>query len=157
MQIEILEEKLKLAESELQAATERAENAEKELDTLKAPPIPPPPPPPPLLLTSSPTPASSIRLKTVLNLNSTTKKENPVEDMEKLLGIDQNTPKKQPYIPPAGKLFSFVNHYHALHFLRIWNHLRSVSITGNVFQIYAGKNIFNLFEDILHEVVLNLR
>ncbi|XP_044743420.1 shootin-1 [Chrysoperla carnea] len=101
MQIEILEEKLKLAESELQAATERAENAEKELDTLKAPPIPPPPPPPPLLLTSSPTPASSIRLKTVLNLNSTPKKENPVEDMEKLLGIDQNTPKKQPYIPPA--------------------------------------------------------
>lgn len=44
-QTEILEERLKLVESELQAALERAEKAE---EKLKSPPAPPPPPPPPL-------------------------------------------------------------------------------------------------------------
>ncbi|XP_057667489.1 shootin-1 isoform X1 [Diorhabda carinulata] len=45
-QIEVLEEQLKLVESELQAAKERADRAE---EKLKAPPAPPPPPPPPML------------------------------------------------------------------------------------------------------------
>lgn len=50
-QIEILEERLKLVECELQSATERAEQAELKLkdaeEKLQAPPAPPPPPPPP--------------------------------------------------------------------------------------------------------------
>lgn len=48
-QIEILEERLKLVESELQAANERADRAEEQLKAPPAPPPPPPPPPPPLL------------------------------------------------------------------------------------------------------------
>lgn len=45
-QLEILEERLKLVESELQSAIERAERAE---EKLRAPPPPPPPPPPPMM------------------------------------------------------------------------------------------------------------
>ncbi|VEN40865.1 unnamed protein product [Callosobruchus maculatus] len=44
-QVEILEERLRLAESELAAAQKRAEEAE---ERLRCPPPPPPPPPPPM-------------------------------------------------------------------------------------------------------------
>lgn len=47
--VEILEERLKLVEAELQAAIQRAEKAEEKLKSPPAPPPPPPPPPPPLL------------------------------------------------------------------------------------------------------------
>lgn len=47
-QVEILEERLKLVETELQDALKRAEKAEKSLQAAPppAPPLPPPPPPP---------------------------------------------------------------------------------------------------------------
>ncbi|XP_018332712.1 shootin-1 [Agrilus planipennis] len=52
---EILEERLKLVESDLQAALERAEKAEMTLKTVPpAPPLPPPPPPPPPLPSLAP-------------------------------------------------------------------------------------------------------
>lgn len=101
-QLEIVEEKLKICESELEAAVKRAERAETECEDLKKPPIPPPPPPPPSALFDSSLNLTPVRLKTVLSLNNMDKKrENAVEDMEKLLGLDQCV--KKPFASPAGK------------------------------------------------------
>lgn len=60
-QVEVLEERLKLVESELNTALQRAEQAEEALKAPPAPP-PPPPPPPPLLLPKEP-PVVPLRVK----------------------------------------------------------------------------------------------
>lgn len=68
-QVEVLEERLKLVESELQTALERAEKAEKALDEgskIPQPPPPPPaplPPPPPPLPFAGPPPVVPLRVK----------------------------------------------------------------------------------------------
>ncbi|KAK9880028.1 hypothetical protein WA026_008545 [Henosepilachna vigintioctopunctata] len=89
-QIEVLEEKLKLVECELQTATERAERAEKEVDELKKTPIAPPPPPPPLPVLPSEPPVVPLRVKRRSRINlveSTEVKPSDVDDtMTKKVG-----------------------------------------------------------------------
>lgn len=116
VEFEIVEEKLKLAESELELVLQRAEKAEKSMEDLEdvvqclkqkigeleekvsksafSPPLPPPlpPPPPPLPPAISMTGQSSIKLlvKERLITDCTA-----VSDMENMLGI---TPKKTPAV-----------------------------------------------------------
>lgn len=82
-QTEILEERLKLIEAELQDALQRAEKAEKAL----APPAPPlPPPPPPLLAdfaTTPPPPSVPLRTKKLSRSN--------VPEIAATLGVQQET------------------------------------------------------------------
>lgn len=60
-QVELLEERLKLVESELQEALEQAEKAE---EALKKPSVPaPPPPPPPPQFTKGEPPVVPLRVK----------------------------------------------------------------------------------------------
>ncbi|CAH1100515.1 unnamed protein product [Psylliodes chrysocephalus] len=73
VQIKVLEERLKLVESEFQAAYERVSRAE---DRLKAPSIPPPPPLPPML---PPTPC--IRRS---------KNRVALSDLAKCIGVEEN-------------------------------------------------------------------
>lgn len=81
---EILEERLKLVESELQDALDRAEKAEKTLAAPPiAPPLPPPPPPPPML--SAP-PCAPVRVKKLSRSN--------VPEIAQALGV-QETPTNE--------------------------------------------------------------
>lgn len=80
-QTEILEERLKLVEAELQDALQRAEKAEKALQA--PPPAPPLPPPPPPLLTDIATPPSApLRMK---KLSRTT-----VPEIAATLGVQES-------------------------------------------------------------------
>lgn len=114
VEFEIVEEKLKLAESELDMATQRAERAEKSIEDLenvvqslkakmgemeeklsRPPPPPlPPPPPPPMFANGA---QSSIKLLTKEKMNS---ERDAVADMENMLGIAKKTPTvtQQPVI-----------------------------------------------------------
>lgn len=86
--VEILEERLKLVEAELQEAIARAEAAE---EKLKAPPLPPPPPPPPppLLPLNTP-PVVPLRRR---------RSRATVEDLAKTIGVQESTPEKKPAAP----------------------------------------------------------
>ncbi|XP_017881052.1 shootin-1 [Ceratina calcarata] len=109
VEFEIVEEKLKLAESEFEVVMQRAERAEKSVETLEGvvqtlkakiseleeklsgppPPVslpPPPPPPPPMFNNCG---QSSIKLLTKEKMNS---ERNAVTDMENMLGITKKTP-----------------------------------------------------------------
>lgn len=106
-QLELLEEKLRLAESELQCALQRAEQAEKrssqliskvneledELEAKLRPPPPPPPPlPPPLPLPPAMAPklqcATPVRRNSFCSATDTgSETGNPVLDMANMLGI----------------------------------------------------------------------
>lgn len=89
-QVEVLEERVKLIEAELQQAIERAEKAE---EALKAPPAPPPPPPPPLLPPpSSQPPVVPLRVKRRSRVN--------VLELAEQIGV-QDSPEKKPSVPPA--------------------------------------------------------
>ncbi|XP_028129325.1 shootin-1 [Diabrotica virgifera virgifera] len=96
-QIEVLEERLKLVESELQTATERAERAE---EKLKAPPAPPPPPPPPLppmlpplSLPASDPPAVPLRRR---------RSKVALSDLAESIGVQENTQSdKKPAAAPG--------------------------------------------------------
>lgn len=104
VEFEIIEEKLKLAESELEVVLQRAERAEitvEELENVvqclkekvseleekvsKPPPPPLPPPPPPISMAAQ----SSIKLLTKEKLTS---QRTAVSDMENILGITKKTP-----------------------------------------------------------------
>ncbi|KAJ3643735.1 hypothetical protein Zmor_026427 [Zophobas morio] len=78
-QVEVLEERLKLAESELQEALERADKAE---EALKRPPAPPPPPPP-LLINSEP-PTVPLRVKRRSKTN--------IADLADAIGVKDKEP-----------------------------------------------------------------
>lgn len=82
-QVEVLEERLKLAESELQEALERAEKAE---EALKRPPAPPPPPPP-CLLNEPPTVPLRVKRRSKVNIADLADvigvKESPIPDCKK--------------------------------------------------------------------------
>ncbi|XP_067006993.2 shootin-1 [Anabrus simplex] len=112
-QIELLEEKLKLSESELQCALQRAERAETqsnelntrvsqledELQTLKCPPPPPPPPlPPPPAVGNFSTPIIKKKLTTVIDSSRVVEDDatvaNPVLDMANMLGIPRKPTSK---------------------------------------------------------------
>lgn len=67
-QVELLEERLKLAESELQEALERAEKAEEALKKPTAPPAPPPPPPPPFILGEPPVVPLRVKRRSRVNI-----------------------------------------------------------------------------------------
>ncbi|XP_050304369.1 shootin-1 [Anthonomus grandis grandis] len=85
--VEILEERLKLVESELQEALNRADVAEQKL---KAPPAPPPPPPPPLMPLDQP-PMVPLRRR---------RSRATVEDLAKTIGIQHDgTVEKKPVAP----------------------------------------------------------
>ncbi|OAD62234.1 hypothetical protein WN48_06875 [Eufriesea mexicana] len=105
VEFEIVEEKLKLAELELEVVTQRAERAEKLVETLEGvvqtlkakiseleeklsrpPPPPLPPPPPPMFNNGG---QSSIKLLTKEKMNS---ERNAVTDMENMLGITKKAP-----------------------------------------------------------------
>lgn len=80
-QTEILEERLKLVEAELQDALDRAEKAEKALQPPPpppAPPLPPPPPPPPSF--DNP-PSAPVRVKKLSRTN--------VPDIAAALGVQE--------------------------------------------------------------------
>ncbi|KAL0109711.1 hypothetical protein PUN28_014620 [Cardiocondyla obscurior] len=117
VEFEIVEEKLKLAESELEVVVHRAERAEKSVEELESvvnslkrkigeleekvskplpPPLPPPPPPPPMLMNGQ----SSIKLLTKERLTSA------VSDMENMLGI---TPKKAPAVAQQPAIDDIIN------------------------------------------------
>lgn len=86
--VEILEERLKLVEAELQQAISRAEAAE---EKLKAPPLPPPPPPPPLpLVPLSQPPVVPLRRR---------RSRATVEDLAKTIGVPDTSPEKKPAAP----------------------------------------------------------
>lgn len=116
LEFEIVEEKLKLAESELDMVVERAERAEKSVKELEevvrsmeekiaelknppavpvAPPAPPPPPPLPPKLPSG-NALASIKLATRERFNSAGNNCTAVSDMENMLGIN---PKKTVAVP----------------------------------------------------------
>ncbi|KAF7276820.1 hypothetical protein GWI33_008894, partial [Rhynchophorus ferrugineus] len=82
--MEILEERLKLVETELQAAIARAEAAE---EKLKAPPVapPPPPPPPPPLIAADTPPVVPLRRR---------RSRATVEDLAKTIGVAESNEKK---------------------------------------------------------------
>lgn len=127
VEFEIVEEKLKLAESELELVLQRAEKAEKSMEDLEdvvqclkqkigeleekvsksafSPPLPPPlpPPPPPLPPAISMTGQSSIKLlvKERLITDCTA-----VSDMENMLGI---TPKKTPAVAQQPAINDIIN------------------------------------------------
>lgn len=113
VEFEIVEEKLKLAESELDVMQKRAERAERTVDNLEdvvrtmkgkildleekiarptqsmLPSLPPPPPPPPPPLPSlSSTGNATVKLLTKEKLHS---ESNAVSDMECMLGIPKKT------------------------------------------------------------------
>ncbi|CAH1099291.1 unnamed protein product [Psylliodes chrysocephalus] len=89
-QIEVLEERLKLAESELQAANERADRAE---EKLKAPFIPPPPPPPPML---PPPPCMDPPMVPLRRRKSKV----ALSDLAECIGVQENiSPDKKPGAP----------------------------------------------------------
>ncbi|KAJ8964502.1 hypothetical protein NQ314_004790 [Rhamnusium bicolor] len=88
--IEILEERLKLVESELQAANERAERAE---EKLKVPPIPPPPPPPPFLPPPPPPEPPVVPLRR-------RRSKIAMQELAETLGMQENhSPEKKPAAP----------------------------------------------------------
>nr|XP_023024577.1 shootin-1 isoform X1 [Leptinotarsa decemlineata] len=91
-QIEILEERLKLVESELQAANERANKAEEKLKASLLPPPPPPPPPPPLLppVGGEPPTVPLRRRRSKVALS----------DLAETIGVQEtSTPEKKPAAP----------------------------------------------------------
>lgn len=65
---EILEERLKIVESELEEAVTRAEKAEETIKLLKAPPLPPPPPPPPVVPSEPPVVPIRVKRRSRINL-----------------------------------------------------------------------------------------
>lgn len=67
-QVELLEERLKLAESELQEALERAEKAEEALNKPTAPPAPPPPPPPSFMISEPPVVPLRVKRRSRVNI-----------------------------------------------------------------------------------------
>ncbi|RZC14245.1 shootin-1 [Asbolus verrucosus] len=79
-QVEVLEERLKLAESDLQEALERAEKAE---DALTRPPAPPPPPPPSLI--SSEPPVVPLRVKRRSRVN--------ISELADAIGVKEPIPE----------------------------------------------------------------
>ncbi|XP_015597235.1 shootin-1 [Cephus cinctus] len=106
IEFEILEERLKLAEAELEVVVQRAETAEKSVENLerlvheleekiadmeeknsRPPPPPLPPPPPPPMFANN---QSSIKLLTRENMSS--EKSSSVTDMENMLGISKKAP-----------------------------------------------------------------
>ncbi|KAG5899933.1 hypothetical protein JTB14_002484 [Gonioctena quinquepunctata] len=91
-QIEILEERLKLVESELQAANERADKAEEKLKAALSPPPPPPPPLPPLL----PPPGSDPPRVPLRRRRSKV----ALSDLAETIGVQENTsPEKKAPAP----------------------------------------------------------
>ncbi|KAJ8952834.1 hypothetical protein NQ318_008155 [Aromia moschata] len=88
-QLEILEERLKLVEAELQAANERADKAE---EKLKAPPIPPPPPPPPLLPPPAAPPVVPLRRR---------RSKIAMQELAETIGMQESStsPEKKPAAP----------------------------------------------------------
>lgn len=94
--VEVLEERLKLIESELQAAVERAEKAE---EALKAPPAPPPPPPPPLV--PSERPVVPLRVKRRSRVN--------VLEIAETIGVQDNNVEKKQAAPAVGVNEDIIN------------------------------------------------
>lgn len=88
--IEILEERLKLVESELRHAIERAEKAEKAL-VPPAPPLPPPPPLPPVNL-APPPPTVPLRIKKLA--------KNGVPEIADALGMNETITTDQKKATP---------------------------------------------------------
>lgn len=120
VEFEIIEEKLKFAESELEIVVQRAERAEKSVEELEnvvhclkqkineleekvsrppPPPLPPPPPPPPMSTIGQ----SSIKLLTKEKLTSA------VSDMENMLGITKKTPAVAQQ-PGNYTIYYFISH-----------------------------------------------
>ncbi|EFA09805.1 shootin-1 [Tribolium castaneum] len=89
-QVEVLEERLKLAEAELQEALERAERAE---EALKRPPAPPPPPPP-ALFSEPPTVPLRVKRRSKVNIAELADvigvKEPAVPDCKKVTGVNDD-------------------------------------------------------------------
>ncbi|CAH0555302.1 unnamed protein product [Brassicogethes aeneus] len=91
-QVEILEERLNIVESELEEAVKRAEKAEETIMILKTPPAPPPPPPPPAL--PSQPPVVPLRVKRRSRVN--------VLDIAETIGVqDQNNDTKKTQAAPG--------------------------------------------------------
>lgn len=85
--VEILEERLKLVEAELQEAKGRADAAEQKL---KAPPLPPPPPPPPPPPITGQPPVVPLRRR---------RSRATVEDLAKTIGVQESPQEKKPAAP----------------------------------------------------------
>ncbi|XP_066245816.1 uncharacterized protein PF3D7_1120000-like [Euwallacea similis] len=82
---EVLEERLKLVETELKEALARAEAAEQKLKAPPLPPPPPPPPPPPLIAPGEP-PVVPLRRR---------RSRATVEDLAKTIGVQETTLDKK--------------------------------------------------------------
>jgi hypothetical protein len=104
--LEVVEERLKLAESELQAALERAEKAEEALeraekaeDALTRPPVPPPPPPP--CLVNSEPPVVPLRVKRRSRVN--------IAELADAIGVKDKEPVADNKKAPAGVNEDIIN------------------------------------------------
>jgi myosin heavy subunit len=104
--LEVVEERLKLAESELQAALERAEKAEEALeraekaeDALTSPPVPPPPPPP--CLVNSEPPVVPLRVKRRSRVN--------IAELADAIGVKDKEPVADNKKAPAGVNEDIIN------------------------------------------------
>lgn len=122
-QIEVLEEKLKLCESELNCALQRAERAEsnislmssklsqmeEEVNRLKYPPPPPPPPlpppPPPLPNGNIGVPRRTPNPPSVPTIEEDKISENPVLEMANMLGLSRKASKPA----PSGAIDDIIN------------------------------------------------
>jgi myosin heavy subunit len=104
--LEVVEERLKLAESELQAALERAEKAEEALEraekaeeALQRPPVPPPPPPP--CLVNSEPPVVPLRVKRRSRVN--------IAELADAIGVKDKEPVADNKKAPAGVNEDIIN------------------------------------------------
>lgn len=99
-QTEVLEERLKLVEAELQDALQRAEKAEKALLT-PAPTPPPPPPPPPMMISEFAAQPPSVPLRTKKLSKSN------VPEIAATLGVQESNNNCSGKKPAISNCFSF--------------------------------------------------
>ncbi|KAL1490841.1 hypothetical protein ABEB36_013466 [Hypothenemus hampei] len=106
--VEILEERLKLVETELEKANSRAEAAERNLKiSLLAPPPPPPPLPPPL-------PSfiiGTVDAPPIVPLRRRKSEKAIMEDLAKTIGVEKSTQnaEKKPFVPAPGVNEDIIN------------------------------------------------